>query len=75
MLTPSVPSEGEKAYITLQPELEKKYESDDYVVVDPKSRDYFVGETSVEAMKKARAKYPKGGLFLAQVGRLAGLMK
>lgn len=75
MLTPSVPSEGEKAYITLQPELEKKYEPEDYVVIDPKSGDYFVGETSVEVMKKARAKYPKGDLFLAQVGRLAGLMK
>ncbi len=75
MLTQRTPSEGERKYIALQPELEKKHDSDDYVVVDPKSGEYFVGETSVEAMKKARAKYPRGKLFLAQVGRLAGLMK
>jgi len=75
MLTPSIPSEGEKKFITLQPELERKYEPDDYVVIEPESGEYFVGETSVEAMKKGREKYPKGDLFLAQVGRMAGLMK
>jgi len=75
MLTQRTPSEGERRYITLQPELEKKHDPDDYVVVEPKSGEYFVGDTSVEAMKKARTKYPKGDLFLAQVGRLAGLMK
>ena len=69
------PSEGEKTYYQLKDLLEEKYEPDDYVVINPKTSKYFVGKTSVEAMKKARSKYPKGKLFMAQVGRISGLLK
>ena len=36
---------------------------------------YKILTPSVEAMKKAREKYHKGTLFLAQIGRISGLMK
>lgn len=68
-------SEAEKIYYQLQDKLEKKYPPNDYVVINPRTKAYFVGQTSVEAMKKARKKYPKGELFLAQIGRIAGFMK
>lgn len=69
------PSEAEKKYYKLREKLERQYASDDYVVINPKTEEYFIGKTSVEAMKKAREKCPKGKLFLAQIGRIAGLMK
>lgn len=69
------PSEAEKTYYTLKPKLEKKYDPNDYVVIDPKTGKYFVGKTSLAAMKKARKMYSRGRLFLAQVGRMSGLMK
>ena len=69
------PTEGEKVYYQLKDNLEKKYDKDDFVVINPKTRKYFIGKTSVEAIKNARKKYPKGELFLAQVGRIAGFMK
>ena len=75
MLRTHEPSEGEKKYYLLKDILEKKYEPDDYVVINPKTSKYFVGKTSVQAMKKARLKYPKGKLFMAQVGRISGLLK
>lgn len=75
MLKQSKQDAGVKIYYTLQPELEKKFNPEDYVVIDPKTKAYYVGNTSVEAMKKARKVHPKGRLFLAQVGRMAGLMK
>ena len=75
MLIPHHPSEGEKIYYSLKDKLAKKYSQNDYVVINPKTRDFFVGKTSVEAMKKAREKFRKGKLFLAQVGRISGLMK
>lgn len=75
MLLPHHPSKGEKIYLILKDKLEKKYSKDDYVVINPDTKEYFVAETSVVAMKKARKKYPKGSLFLAQIGRMAGLMK
>lgn len=75
MLIPHQPSKSEKIYYLLKDELEKKYSKDNYVVINPRTKDYFVGKTSVEAMKKAREKYQTGKLFLAQIGRMAGLMK
>lgn len=69
------PSPGEQTYFRLKPELEKKFKPDDYVVINPKTSDYVVAKTSVEAMKLARNKYPRGHLFLAQVGRMAGFLK
>lgn len=75
MLIPHQPSKGEEIYYILKDKLEKKYSKDNYVVINPETKDYFVGKTSVEAMKKAREKYHKGKLFLAQIGRIAGLMK
>ena len=71
MLKSYEPSEGEKKYYQLNSLLDKKYEPSDYVVINPKTNKYFVGKTAVEAMKKARKEYPKGHLFLAQVGRKA----
>lgn len=75
MLIPHQPNEGEKIYYKLKDKLSKKYREDYYVVINPKKKDFFVGKTSVVAMKKARNKYPKGTLFLAQIGAIAGLMK
>ncbi|MBI1869488.1 hypothetical protein HYS11_00780 [Candidatus Gottesmanbacteria bacterium] len=68
-------SEAEKKYIELKPELKKKYQPDDYVVINPRTGKYFVDRSSVGAVKKARKQYPTGKLFLAQVGRMAGFMK
>lgn len=69
------PSLAEKKYYLLKPKLEKKYDPNDYVVINPRTGRYFVGKTSLEAMKKAREIYRKGKLFLAQVGRMSILMK
>ena len=63
------PTEGEKTYYLLKDKLAKQHEPDDYVVINPKTGLYFVDKIAVKAMKKARAKYPKGELFMAQVGR------
>lgn len=75
MLLPRQSDKAEKIYYTIKDKLEKKYDPDYYVVINPSTGKYFVGKTSVEAMKKARNAYPKGELHLAQVGRLAGFLK
>ena len=75
MLKSYQPSDAEEVYFQLRGKLAGKYNPEDYVVINPKTKDFFLAQNSVEAMKKARAKYPKGKLFLAQVGRMSGLMK
>ena len=71
MLKLHEPNKAEKIYYILKAELEKKYNPDDFVVINPNTEKYFVAKTAVGAMKKARTKYPKGKLFLAQVGKKA----
>lgn len=66
---------GKQIYYRLKPMLEKKFSSEDYVTIDVDSGDYFVAKTDLDAIKKAQRKYPNNKFFLAQVGRIAGLLK
>jgi hypothetical protein len=65
---------GEKIYFKIKSELEKKYHPSYYVTIEVNSGKYFVGKTSIEAMDKAKKKFPHEQFFLARVGRLADLM-
>lgn len=66
---------GKEWYYRLKPEFTKKYPDENYVSFETESGDYFVGKTSVEALEKAKKKYPDKQFFLAQVGSIAGIMK
>lgn len=66
---------GKELYYGVKPELKKKYPDEDYVSFEVESGDYFVGKTSIEALKKAKKKYHDKQFFLAQVGSIAGIMK
>lgn len=71
----SIVDRGKVRYYELRPLLEKKYEPEDYITIDVDSGDYFVAKTGLDAIKKAQRKYPSNKFFLAQVGRIAGLLK
>lgn len=66
---------GRQIYYHLKPKLEKRFDPTSYVSIEVKSGDYFVGNNTIEALEKARKKYPRRKFFLAQIGRLAGLLK
>jgi len=66
---------GRSRYYQIRPQLEEKYEPEDVVLIEVVSGDYFVGETTAEAYKKARRKYPNKEFFIAQVGQIASLLK
>ncbi len=66
---------GRQIYYQLKPKLEKKFDPSSYVGIEVQSGDYFVGDNTIEALEKARKKYPRRKFFLAQIGRLAGLLK
>lgn len=79
MLRPAIHDEfSEKArerYYQIKSELKKKYSPGDVVLIEPGSGDYFIGQTTVEAYRKAKRKYPNKIFFSAQVGRLAFQLK
>ncbi|MBI2309927.1 hypothetical protein HYU89_03425 [Candidatus Collierbacteria bacterium] len=66
---------GKQIYYQLKPQLEEKYVPEDYVTIDVETGDYSVAETSLEAIKKLKKRHPKKIFFLAQVGRVAGMLK
>lgn len=65
---------GEKIYYQIKPKLEKKFDPSYYVTIEVNSGKYFVGKTSIEALHKAQKVFPKKQFFLAQVGRVTGLL-
>ncbi len=43
----------------------------EYVAIEPKSGEYFLGKTMGEALDKAEQKYPEAKFFVVKVGGLA----
>lgn len=66
---------GKEIYYRLKPSLKKKYKPSYYVGIEVESGDYFVGKNTLEALKKAKKQYPQKQFFLAQIGRIAGVLK
>ena len=61
-------AKGQKVYETLlQEKLEPEYKGK-VVAIEVESSDYFLGESVVEAAKKAREKYPEKMFYFAKVG-------
>jgi hypothetical protein len=66
---------GKQIYYQLKPGLDKKFSSENYVSIDVETGDYQVDKTDVGAILKSQKHHPGKKFFLAQVGRVAGLLK
>lgn len=73
--TKTILKKGERIYKSLKPKLEKNFSKGDFVAIETESGKFFVGKTSIESVKKAKKEFPKKQFFLAQVGRMAGILK
>lgn len=58
---------GNEIFKEISEELEENYKGK-FVAIEVDSEDYFVGDTSIEANKKAREKYPDKVFFLGRIG-------
>lgn len=46
------------------------------VAIEPHSSEWFLGDTTLEAITKAEKKFPKGIFYIEKVGyKIAGMMK
>ena len=70
--TRKIGERGRELFGKISPELEKEYRGK-FVVIEVDSGDYFLGDTSVEADKKARAKYPDKVFFGGKIGYRAAV--
>lgn len=75
MTTQTVIAEGKKVYETIRPTLELKYPNQ-YVTIDPISKEYFIDPAFGKALAKAQARFPGREFYTIKIGeRTAMKMK
>jgi len=63
---------GKQLFEKLDPQLRGQYHGK-FVAIDTDSGDYFIGDTTMEADKKARAKYPGKVFYIGRIGYRAAI--
>ena len=62
-----ISKQGKALFEKLAPELRERYYGN-FVAIEVDSGDYFIGETEIDANKKARTKYPGKVFYLGRIG-------
>jgi hypothetical protein len=62
-----IASEGSKIYEKIKAQYEPKYNSK-FLAIDIASKDVFMGETSADALVKAKTKYPNKVFYVVKIG-------
>jgi len=63
---------GRELFKRISEEHERNYRGK-FVAIEVNSGDYFIGDTSIEADKKARGKYPDKVFYLGRIGYRAAV--
>lgn len=66
---------SKEIYFHLKGKLMKKYPAESYICIEPETGGYIVGKSAIEVMQKSEKKYPSKHFFVAQLGRMSGLLK
>ena len=75
MTTQTTIDEGKRVYETIQPTLEIKFPNQ-FVTIDPVSKEYFIDPAIGRALAKAQARFPDRQFYTTQIGeRTAMKMK
>ena len=69
---PKIVRQGFKIYNKLKRALEAEHFGE-YIAIEVKSGEYFLGRTMDEALDKAEQKYPDAKFFVVRVGELAAV--
>jgi len=68
MTTKNTISEGKRVYETIRPSLELKFPNQ-YVTIDPISKEYFIDRAFGQAIAKAQARFPGREFYSVQIGK------
>lgn len=60
-------------YERLRPTVERKYPGQ-YIVIDPISKDYFIGQRLAEALRTAMGKYPDRQFYSMKIGSQSAIV-
>lgn len=64
----AIACKGERIYRTRLKKLLEPTKRGWYVAIEVESGDYFLGQTTIEALEKAEAKYPDKQFYVVKVG-------
>ncbi len=67
-----ISKKGKGLFQKLDPELREKYYGK-FIAIDAESGDYFIGDTIMDADKKAREKYPGKVFYVGRIGHRAAI--
>lgn len=65
-------SEGKRVYDTIRPTLELKYPNQ-YVTIDPISKEYFINPNMGTAVAKAQSRFPGREFYTTRIGKEAAM--
>jgi len=68
MSTQSTISAGKKVYEIIRPSISVKF-PDQYAVIDPISKEYFIDAALGKALAKAHARFPGRDFYSVQIGK------
>ena len=68
MTTKSTIAEGKKVYATIRSTIEIKFPNQ-YITIDPTSKEYFIDPLLGQALAKAQARFPGREFYSVQIGR------
>lgn len=66
-MSPKEMSAAQEEYEQLRPTIEKKYPNQ-YIVIDPISKEYFIDLTSAAALRKANNAFPNRNFYTFKIG-------
>jgi hypothetical protein len=64
---------GKEIYRYILPSLMRHYGK--FVAIEPKSKEYFIGNTIAEAIAKAKARFPDREFYVAKIGSPEGVIE
>lgn len=68
MTTKTTINEGKAVYDRIRPTLELKF-PDQYVVIDPVSKEYFIDPSMGTALAKAKSRFPTREFYTTRIGK------
>lgn len=75
MTIQTIIDEGKRVYETIRPTIEIKFPNQ-YVTIDPTSKEYFIDRAMGQALAKAQARFPSREFYTTKIGeRTAMKMK
>lgn len=72
MTIQSTIEEGKRVYETIGPTLELRFPNQ-YVSIDPVSKEYFIDPAMGRALAKARARFPDRAFYTTKIGERAAM--